>query len=200
MMILRSSPASPFGRKVRIAAALLGLTEEIEILVADTNDARDSLRLQNPLGKIPVLILEDQTPIFDSRVILEYLDQRAGGDKLIPAEPRARIATLTIAALCDGLLDASILQVYEVRFREPAMRDAKWLAYQDEKVSRGLAFLESDPPTGRRDVAHVGLACVLGYRDLRFEGSWRKDHPRLVAWLDSFAAGVPAFEATRFVG
>ncbi len=200
MMILRSSPASPFGRKVRIAAALLGLTEEINIVVADTNDAGDSLRLQNPLGKIPVLILEDQTPIFDSRVILEYLDQRAGGDTLIPAEPRARIAALTIAALCDGLLDASILQVYEARFREPAMRDAKWLAYQGEKISRGLAFLESDPPAGRHDIAHVGLACVLGYRDLRFEGSWRKDHPRLVAWLDSFAADVPAFEATRFVG
>jgi glutathione S-transferase len=200
MMTLRSSPTSPFGRKVRIAAALLGLTEEIEIVAADTNDPRESLRLQNPLGKIPVLIAEDQTPIFDSRVILEYLDQRAGGDTLIPAEPRARIAALTTAALCDGLLDASILQVYEARFREPEMRSATWLAYQAEKVSRGLAFLESDPPAGRRDVAHVGLACVLGYCDLRFEGVWRKDHPKLVAWLDTFAAEVPAFEATRFVG
>ncbi len=200
MMILRSSPASPFGRKVRIAVALLGLTEEIEILAADTNDAGDALRLQNPLGKIPVLILEDQAPIFDSRVILEFLDQRAGGHKLIPAEPRARIATLTMAALCDGLLDASILQVYEARFREPEMRDAKWLAYQDEKVSRGLAFLEANRPIGPRDVAHIGLACALGYRDLRFEGSWRTDHPKLVAWLDAFAADVPAFEATRFVG
>ncbi len=200
MMILRSSPASPFGRKVRIAAALLGLTEEIEIVAADTNDPEELLRLQNPLGKIPVLIPEDQTPIFDSRVILEYLDQRAGSHKLIPAEPRARIAALTMAALCDGLLDASILQVYEARFREPEMRNAKWLAYQAEKVSRGLAILEANPPTGRRDVAHVGLACVLGYRDLRFEGHWRKDHPKLVAWLDSFAAEVPAFEATRFVG
>jgi glutathione S-transferase len=200
MMILRSSPASPFGRKVRIAAALLGLTEDIEIVAADTNDPQDSLRQQNPLGKIPVLIPEGEPPIFDSRIILEYLDHRAGGHRLIPADSRARVATLTIAALADGLIDASILQVYEGRFREPEMRDAKWLAYQAGKVARGLAFLETRAPAGDRDAAHIGLACALGYLDLRFAGSWRNDHPKLVAWLDAFATDVPAFEATRFLG
>ena len=71
MLILRSSPASPFGRKVRIAAAMLGLSERIEIVAADTSDPEDSLRRQNPLGKIPALIGEDGEAIFDSRVIVE---------------------------------------------------------------------------------------------------------------------------------
>jgi glutathione S-transferase len=73
-LILRSSPASPFGRKVRIGAALLGLSKRIEIVAADTNDPEESPRRQNPLGKVPSLIREDGEAIFDSRVILEYLD------------------------------------------------------------------------------------------------------------------------------
>jgi glutathione S-transferase len=199
MLILRSSPPSPFARKVRIGAALAGLADQIEIVVADTNDPGDSLVAQNPLGKIPVLILEDQTAIFDSRVILEYFDLRAGGNCLIPAEPAARIAALTSVALADGILDASILRVYEARYRQPDKHDANWLARQAEKVARGLARFAADPPTGRRDVAHIGLACVLGYLDLRFSGLWRKDFPNLVPWLDAFAKDVPAFEATRAV-
>lgn len=197
MMILRSSPPSPFGRKIRIGAALAGFEDAIEVVAADTNDPADSLRRQNPLGKIPVLVLEDQTCVYDSRVILEYLDQRAGGDKLIPGEPRARIAALTMAALADGMLDASILQVYEGRFRAAEKHEPKWLAYQADKVARGLAYFADHMPAGRRDVAHIGLACVLGYLDLRFGGSWRKDYPQLVAWLAAFSAEVPAFEATR---
>ena len=78
-MILRSSPPSPFGRKVKIAASVLGLSDRITVEVADTNDAGDSLRDQNPLGKIPVLILENGDTIYDSRVIAEYLDDMAGG-------------------------------------------------------------------------------------------------------------------------
>ncbi len=78
MMILRSAPASPFGRKVKIAADLLGLHDEIEVVFADTNDPGNSLRGQNPLGKIPVLILADGTMLYDSRVIVEYLDVLAG--------------------------------------------------------------------------------------------------------------------------
>jgi glutathione S-transferase len=199
MLILRSSPASPFARKVRIGASLADLADQIEIVEANTNDPADSLLQQNALGKIPVLILEDQTAIFDSRVILEYLDLRAGGNCLIPSEPGARVAALTRAALADGILDASILRIYEARYRQPDKHDANWLARQAEKVARGLARFADDPPTGRRDVAHIGLACVLGYLDLRFSGLWRKDFPNLVAWLDVFAAEVPAFEATRAV-
>ncbi len=197
MMILRSSPPSPFGRKVEIAASIVGLRGEIEVVTADPIDPNDPLRRQNPLGKIPVLILEDETAVFDSRVIIEYFDMRAGGNVLIPSEPHARLETLTASALADGILDAAILQIYEQRFRAPEGRSQKWLSYQAEKVARGLAAFAAGPPTGRRDAAHIGLACVLGYLDLRFAGAWRAEHPSLVAWLDSFAAEVPAFEVTR---
>ena len=77
MLVLKSSPPSPFGRKVRIAAAILGLTDQIEIVATDTNDANDRIRAHNPLGKIPALIREDGGVLYDSRVIVEYLDYRA---------------------------------------------------------------------------------------------------------------------------
>ena len=84
MLVLRSSPASPFGRKVKMAAHELGLMDRIEIVAADTNDPSEPLRQQNPLGKIPTLVLEDGMTLFDSRVIVEYLDHLAGG-KIFPA-------------------------------------------------------------------------------------------------------------------
>ncbi|MFY9838985.1 MAG: glutathione S-transferase N-terminal domain-containing protein [Xanthobacteraceae bacterium] len=84
MMILRSSPASPFGRKVRIAISLLGFTDQTKIEPADPTDSSDSLRRQNPLGKIPALIDDDGTAYYDSRVILEFLDERASGGKIVP--------------------------------------------------------------------------------------------------------------------
>jgi len=198
-MILRSSPASPFARKVRIAAAVLGLDRDIAIEPADTMDPSDPVRRQNPLGKIPVLILEDGTAIYDSPVILEYLDHRAGGGKIIPPAPGARFAALRQEALCDGILDAAILRVYEGRWRPPEHHVAKWVDHQSGKMSRALAALEAEPP-GLDAPPHVGqitAACALGYLDLRFEGTWRRDHPRLAAWLDGFAAAVPAFAATR---
>ena len=199
MMTLRSAPASPFGRKVRIAASLLGLDDDIVIERADPMAPADSLRRQNPLGKIPVLILEDGTPLFDSRVIVEYLDHRAGGGKVIPTQPAARFAALALQALCDGVMDASLLQVYEGRWRSAERHEAKWVEHQADKVTRALSRLEAAPPdfAGTPQVGHIALACALGYQDLRFGGRWRADHPRLVAWLDAFAARVPAFAATH---
>ena len=95
MMILRSAPPSPFGRKVCIALSLLGLDRDVRVEAADTVDPHDSLREQNPLGKIPVLI-EDGSTFYDSRVILEYLDDRAGGGKIIPREAGPRFAALRL--------------------------------------------------------------------------------------------------------
>src|SRR3954449_12173810 len=112
MMILRSTPPSPFGRKVRLAAGVLGFSKDIKVEAADPNDINDSIRQQNPLGKIPTLVLEDGTTLFDSRVILEYFDHLAGGGRIIPREPRARFDALRLQALCDGALDASVLIVY----------------------------------------------------------------------------------------
>ena len=201
MLVLRSSPASPFGRKVKMAAIELSLIDRIEIVVADTNDPNEALRQQNPLGKIPTLVLEDGMTLFDSRVIVDYLDHLAGGGKIIPAG-EARFAQLRLQALADGIADAALLKVYEGRFRAETERSANWVAHQDGKVARGLAALEAAPPafTGRPRIGEIALACALGYLDLRFAGTWRADHPALVAWLDDFAARVPAFEKTRFNG
>jgi glutathione S-transferase len=200
-MILHSSPASPFGRKVKIAATMLGLFDELEIVITDTTNPDDVIRVRNPLGKIPALVLDDGLVIYDSAVIVDYLDHRAGGDLIVPATSDRRYRVLTEAALADGLAEAALLQVYENRMREEPKRDPKWVAYQGEKVTRALAYFEAtQPEEGLRSVADIGLACALGYLDLRFAGSWREGHPKLVAWLDRFAADVPAFEATRFKG
>jgi glutathione S-transferase len=199
MMILRSSPPSPFGRKVKLALGILGLEHDVTIEKADPTDAGDTLRQQNPLGKIPTLILEDGTVLYDSPVILEYLDQRAGGGRIIPTEPKARMAALTLQALCDGILDAGILLVYEGRWRPAEKHEEKWIEHQRGKVARSLAMLEASPPKldAIPNVGQITLACALGYGDLRFEGKWREQHPKLVKWLDAFAAQVPAFEKTR---
>ena len=199
MMILRSSPASPFARKVRIAMSVLGLADQIEIRDTDLNSADDPIRTQNPLGKVPALILDDGTAYYDSRVILDYLDHLAGGGRILPREPQPRFAALRLQALCDGILEASLLIVYEGRYRPPEMKVQSWLDRQAEKVTRGLAVLEAAPPpiATPPTVGQIALACVLGYRDLRFGGDWRKDHPRLLAWHDKFAAQVPAFAATK---
>ena len=201
MMILRSSPPSPFGRKVRIAISLLGFDKDVKVEPADPTDAGDSVRQQNPLGKIPVLIAEDGAAYYDSRVILDYLDDRAGGGRIVPRDSKGRLAALRLQALCDGILDASILLVYEARWRPAEHHVQKWVDHQTGKVARGLAALEVVPPALGADVlpnvGQIALACALGYGDLRFAGKWRADHPHLVAWLDQFAARVPAYAATK---
>ena len=156
--------------------------------------------MQNPLGKIPALILDDGTVYYDSRVILEVLDHLAGGGRIIPREPTARFAALRLQALCDGILDASrAAGLRETATGRPTSSVQSWIDRQADKVARGLAALEAAPPTldPMPDVGQIALACVLGYRDLRFGGTWRKDHPRLLAWHDKFAAQVPAFAATK---
>jgi glutathione S-transferase len=199
-MILRTSAPSPFGRKVKLAAKVLGLSHLIKLQAADPTDPQDSLRAQNPLGKIPTLVLDDGTVLFDSRVIVEYLDHLAGGDRIIPAGAE-RFGVLRLQALADGIMDAAILQIYEVRFRDEPQRNAAWLANQSSKVARGLAALEASPPalTNPPDIGAIAVACALGYLDLRFHGTWRAAHPRLVAWLDQFAAQVKGFEETGVV-
>jgi glutathione S-transferase len=201
MMKLRSSPPSPFGRKVKLAMAILGLKDRIEIENANTADPSDDLRAQNPLGKIPALVLEDGDVLYDSAVILEYLDYLAGGGKLFP-HGEARFAVLRDQTLADGIMDAAILRVYEKRFKEPQYRDPAWDAYQAAKMARGLAHFEVNtppPPASASDITAgtLTLACALGYLDLRFAGEWRASHPKLVAWLDAFEAAVPAYADTK---
>ena len=199
-MKLYTNAASPFARKCRVVAFELDLALE-EIRTLPFNDP--DFRRVNPLGKIPALVLEDGTVYYDSRVIVEYLDHIAGGGHIVPRDTKARFAALRLQALCDGMLDASVLIVYESRYRPAEMQVQSWIDRQADKVARGLAALEAAPPAldpkiePLPNIGQITLACLLGYRDLRFAGTWRKDHPRLVDWLDQFAAQVPAFAETK---
>ena len=199
MMTLLSSPLSPYGRKVKIAMALKGLRDRIEVVQVDTNplDNPDITRA-NPLGKIPALVIDGDAAIFDSHVICEYLDTLAPAPVLFPKGGVERVRTLTLASLADGMLDAALLLVYEKRFRPEEKWHGPWQERQQLKIDRAVDFLERSPPTWNAspDYGHLTLACALGYLDFRHEGKWRNGHPGLVAWLDEFAKAVPAFEAT----
>jgi glutathione S-transferase len=200
MMRLLSSGASPFGRKVKITAHMKGLMGDIKVEAADTNVPENAaLRRENPLAKIPVLILADGTQLYDSHVICEYLDSLRPSPRLFPAGGAERWRTLTLGALGDGILEAALLLVYEKRFRPEEKWVAAWMERQQAKVNAGLDHLERSPPAlGQSpDYGHVTVAAALGYLDFRHQGTWRAGRPALVAWLDRFAAAVPAFLETR---
>jgi glutathione S-transferase len=179
---------------------MLGLEDRLVIKEADTAKADDSLRRQNPLGKVPTLILDNGDTLYDSAVIVEYLDWLAGGGKIIPADPIRRFRSLTLQALADGILDAAVLLRYEATWRDAAHRSDTWQAHQQGKIDRALATFAAAPPEEIADVGTIALACALGYLDLRFGGAWRETSPGLVRWLEAFAEAVPSFEATRFKG
>jgi glutathione S-transferase len=189
--VLRTTLTSPFGRKVRIAAEVLGLSTRITLLPADTLDESDTLRDQNPLGKMPCLLLAGGGALYDSRVIVEFLQELAGGSRLVPPRGFARYQALTRAALADGISDAALLMVYESRFRDaPSLR---WLEHQRGKVMRALdAFAAAPPDPAVTDIVSIGLACALGYLDWRQPLAWRTTHPGLAAWLSAFARHEPA--------
>lgn len=200
-MKLYTSPTTPFGRKVRLAAAIKGVDGAIESIVADNNPSSNAALLKvNPLGKIPVLLLDDGTVLFDSRVICEFMDTLGADDapRLIPRDGRDRWLTLRDASLADGIAEAGILIFYEGKFRTPEMHHPRWLAHQQEKVDTGLDYFEQNPPgwNGSPNYAHLSLAAALGHLDLRHGRRWRNDRPRLVNWLDHFANAVPAYAAT----
>ncbi|MCM5557720.1 glutathione S-transferase family protein [Pleomorphomonas sp. NRK JP5] len=196
-MILRCSLTSPFGRKPRLAAAVLGLSERIEVTPADTFDDNDSLRAQNPLGKVPTLVLADGATLYDSRVILEYFDHLAGGGRLIPIEPEARFAALKLQALGDGILDAGVLRRLETLFRDEPSWSQRWLGYQSGKMNRALDALDLAPPSDTEIlVGEIAVACGLGFIDFRLGDDWRAGRPRLAEWFERFAARCPGFVET----
>ena len=196
-MILYSAPASPFGRKVKLAAHCLGLIDQITVRPTDTRDPEDEIRTVNPLGKIPALVADGQT-LYDSRVILEYLDSVAGGGKLAPADGPARFEVLTRAAKMDGMMDAAILIVYEARFRPAGMQVESVLKAQRGKILRSFATIGAVTYENGAmpDLGEIGLACLLDYLDFRRQLDWRDHAPQLVSWLADFAAAVPGYEAT----
>jgi glutathione S-transferase len=201
-MKLMSSPASPFGRKVKMTIAIKNLENKVEVLKVDATNGDPTLNAANPLGRIPCLVLDNGDGIHDSHVICEYLDTVGTGPVLVPRSGAERWRTLTLASLADGLMEQALLQVYEGRYRPENMRVEAWVNRLQTKIDRTVAFLEANPPTWKDhpDYGHVTLAAALGYMDFRHGGKWRANHPKMVAWLDQFAAIVPSFKATTPVG
>ena len=194
-----TSPSSPFGRKVKIAAHVLGLCDELVEFPINTLDPESGICDVNPLGKIPVL--EDNgSTLYDSRVIMEYLDSKAGGGKIIPAAGSVRFDVLRRAALTDGILDAAVLVVYETRMRPEDKYVDTYVARQREKIIRGLKGVSVTTTSYRSgampDMGEIGLACVLDYLDFRQQVNWRDHSPNLAGWLDNFAAVVPGYRSS----
>ena len=182
-MKLIGSPASPYTRKARIVLA----EKKIEYdFVIDWPLSPDStVPALNPLGKIPVLVLDDETPLFDSRVIVEYIDNVSPNNKLIPAPNRERSEVKRWEALADGICDAAVAVMLESR-RPQAKRDVAWIAYQQEKVTRGLAFMAAE--LGEQpycmgthfSMADIAVGVALGHLDFRLPDlAWRENHPNL---------------------
>lgn len=199
MLKYTASQGSPFVRKVRLTIAIKGLESKVQGVNDDNDPAMTkAVRGKNPLNKIPTMMLDDGSVIYDSHVICEYLDGLTASPKLFPTDLGQRTKTLTLAALADGIMEAAILVAYESRFRPEEKRVQEWVDRQQAKVDAGLDHLEKNIPAvgATPDYGHVTLACALGYLDYRQAGKWRNGRPKLSAWLDSFAAKVPAFAQT----
>ncbi len=200
-MKLYHSAASPFVRKALVAAHETGLTERIEIATIALTPVASNAELneENPLGKIPALVLEDGTTLFDSRVICEYLDTLHEGPRLFPAAGPERWTAIRRQALADGLLDAAILGRYETFLRPAERQWTDWIDGQRAKFRRALDALESEADRFGEtvDIGTIAAACATDYLDFRsLDDGWRDSRPRLAAWLEGFAAR-PSMQATR---
>ncbi len=186
-MKLTYSPSSPFARKVRISAIELGLIDKIELVPTTLTPTtpNDKYAQVNPLRKLPALILDNGQAVFDSGVIVEYLDDLAGGGKLFPLKGAARWKVKTEHALIQGMLDAMLLCRYEKGVRPDALRWPKWIDDQWDRVWHGLKYFEAHPEILSRpfDITQIALACLFGYADLRFpDCQWREAFPKLDAF------------------
>ncbi len=198
-MKLIGSHTSPFVRKVRIVLA----EKKIEYdFVIDSPWLPDSkVPDSNPLGKIPVLILDDNTPLFDSRVIVEYIDNVTPNNKLFPAPNRERTEVKRWEALGDGICDAAAAAFLEAK-RPTAQQSADWIARQRDKIQRGLEFMadglgEKPFCTGTHiSMADIAVGTALGYLKFRFADiNWPETHPNLARLYDKLILR-PAFADT----
>jgi glutathione S-transferase len=202
-MKLHWSPRSPFVRKVMVAAHELGLAERITTIrtVAAMNTPNAALLADNPLSKIPTLVLESGEVLYDSLTICEYLDHLAGGGRLFPQAGPARWQALTWQSLGNGFLDALIL--WRNEREKPAERQTQaWMDAFAVKTEKTLERLEGQ--TAALDatpfnIGHVTIGCALSYLDFRFADlDWRAGHPKLAAWHAATRAR-PSFQATDAV-
>lgn len=196
-MKLYTSPTTPFGRKILVLlheADLLGQVA-VETVSGTPLDAGSLPVSHNPLGKIPVLVLDDGTAIYDSRVISRFLDDHFDLG-LYPKGP-ALWSFLAREASIDGIIEAAVLMAYETRLRPEAVRFEPWVAAQWAKITRALDMFETAPPTGPLDMTHIALACALSYLDFRHDArAWRKGRSTLTKWQAEMAQR-PALLATQ---
>ncbi|MCQ8781896.1 glutathione S-transferase family protein [Mangrovibrevibacter kandeliae] len=202
-MKLHWSPRSPFVRKVMIVLHETGLLDRVDCVrspVAMAGVANPEVLRDNPLGKIPTLVLDDGTALFDSRVICEYLDMLAGErpERLVPAGGMERIECLRWQAFGDGLTDILLLWRIEMA-RGEARKQVISQAF-DDKVRASLARLEREVPALEArpfGLGHIAILCAAGQLDFRFASSnWRAAHPRLSAFADALDAR-PSAAATK---
>ena len=193
MMKLHWSPRSPYVRKVMIAAHEMGLQDRLDCVrtvVGGTTPHLELMRI-NPLGKIPTLELEDGRVLYDSFVIIAYLDTLHGGPKLIPPHGEAWLTALRRHALGNGMLDVALAALGE-RFRPAERQSAPHLALWQGKLRASVDALEGEAEALARerfDIGHLAIGVALAYLDFRFESErWRAGHPRLAAWHATFDA------------
>ena len=191
-MQLFYSKTSPFVRKVLIAAIELGLRERIELVETDAWSPETALPQTNPLGKVPALDTDDGLTLVDSKLIVDYLDDLAGGGKIIPSAGRARYQQLADAMIADGVLEASLLQVIEKLRRPEEYRWEGWIERQRDKIETAMAHLEKRAEDGVLDGAvdmlQITLACACAYIDFRLpEIDWRSTCPKIAAWYETFS-------------
>lgn len=199
-MKLFYAPPSPYVRKSLVFAYELGLRERIELVPAAAHPInRDrAVVAHNPLGKIPTLLTDDGTALYDSNVICEYLNELVSGN-LIPPHGPARWTALTEHALADGILDAAVLVRYETVLRPESLRWNDWITGQMEKVTSSLDLIEKRVAGfgDRVDLGTIGVGCALGYLDFRYASlAWRDKRPKAAAWFEKFGAR-PSMVATR---
>jgi len=188
-MKLLGSLTSPFVRKVRIVMADKKLDYQFEL--EDVWSADSAIQQFNPLGKVPCLVMEDGTALFDSRVIVEYLDTLSPVSRLIPASGRDRAQVKCWEALADGLQEAAVAILVEQTQRTSRQRSASWITRQQAKIDAALDAMEKDLGelsfcTGiSYTLADVAVGCALGYLDFRFpELDWRQNRPALSRLYD----------------
>jgi glutathione S-transferase len=195
-MKLYSNPASPFARKCHVVAQELGL--KLEVVVVNARDDED-LRRINPLKKIPALVLDDGSVLFDSAVICEYLNQLGGG-KFFPgmsllSQSTRQWKALTLQALADGIMEAAVACRYEsIQPREK--QNADFIARYRATIAAGLDALERVTFAESPTIGEIATGCALGYLDFRYPDiAWRATHPRLADWFAKFG-DYPSMQAT----
>jgi glutathione S-transferase len=190
-MRLLWSSRSPFVRKVMVAAHEVGVADRIvtERVVVSANKPSADVMATNPLNKIPTLVLQDGTILYDSRVICEYFDSLHHGPKLLPSDHSARWPVLRRQALGDGLLDVLILRLVEQSRPSEKQSESHLSAYR-LKIASALDRIEAEgiAQEDRLDIGHVAVGCALGYLDFRFAAdNWRAGHPKLSGWYAELA-------------